>query len=101
VEAFIAASFAAVDADHSESLDEAELTAVLRRQWRSAPRRSRREEDPSADRARRALDQVDADADSKVSADEWQTGIEQLIRFWDRDMDGRWSRGELGLSRNR
>lgn len=101
VESVITASFAAVDADHSESLDENEMTAVLRRQWQSAPRRSRREQDPSADRARRALNQIDADADSMVSAEEWQAGIEALLRFWDRDMDRRWSRRELGLGEGR
>ena len=97
IDAAIAACFQRVDADDSTTLDHKELTTILRRRWEATPRRRRRR-DPSSDRASRALSHLDADANGAVTSDEWTTGIGALLRYWDRDMDGQWSRKELNIT---
>ncbi|MEE9127311.1 MAG: hypothetical protein V3U11_09235, partial [Planctomycetota bacterium] len=97
IDAAIAACFQRVDADDSTTLDREELTTILRRRWNAAPRR-RRGRDPSSDHASRALSQLDVDGNGAVTSGEWKTGIRALLRYWDRDMDGRWSRKELNIA---
>ncbi len=89
----IAASFAGIDADSSGSLSASEVTDALRRS-RSPGRRPRRDRSP--ERAARAIRIADRDSDGAISSEEWQKGIQAMLRFWDRDQDGKWSPRELG-----
>ena len=97
IEAVLAASFQAVDSDDSSGLDREELTTILHSRWIATPRRGRDQPDPSADLARRALAYLDADANGAVQEGEWASGVGALLRYWDRDLDGQWSRRELNL----
>ena len=97
IDVAITASFEILDTDDSKALDESEITEVLRRRWKATRRRRR---DPSANGARRALAHLDGDADRSITASEWKSGIGVLLRFWDRDRNGRWNRQELNVESN-
>ena len=88
--------FDAIDADDSAVLENDEFTAILRQLWK-AKRRRPREVDPSEKLSRRAVADLDADGDDRIKKSEWKAGIAAMLRYWDRDEDGSWSREELGL----
>jgi CotH kinase protein len=98
IDAAIVLSFSRVDSDGSKTIQKNELTTILRRRWSAEPRRRRGRRDPSADRARQAMSHLDTDADGSVGPEEWKVGVTGLLRYWDRDIDGHWSRDELNLT---
>ncbi len=96
LDAVLASAFAALDRDNSDTVDAEEVARVLHRRARAAGMGFLARLAPA--RGERSVRYLDGDGDGLVDGGEWEAGVQALQRYWDRDLDGRWSRRELGLS---